>query len=374
MTDTLSTKTFDLKWFGTLNPKQILALVAAFAFALILTVFGFGASCMCFGMLIIAIVLCMLPRLMGVDNLKLMTVFGVVFALIVIVIGGAVTGPDTITSNDGNPSGNDYFTDIEYTYDENGVTVTATLLNDIGDNKVRFNYGTVSGVGFGLVYADYTHIDLTATGTSVTGYVELDPNSIYIGYLDLLTQDDGKVADNTGTFRTFLTGVYTGDISSVCWYGAAINTIYIMIMFFVVLFASSFMRSRMEKTREKMEQDGRLYPQGYGRCESCGTIVLPGEVNCRKCGAYIDRPEEMKPQKKDFFECSDCGAEVPANASECPKCGVKFDEDEFEVTHADGTTETTKEAFECSECGSLVPAAAAFCPKCGAKFDENEEN
>lgn len=373
MTDTLSTKAIDLKWFGKLTPKQILALVASFVFALILTVFGFGASCMCFGMLIIAIILFMLPRLMGVDNIKLMTVFGVVFALIVIVIGGAVTGPDTVTSNEGNPSGNDYFTDIVYEYDENKVTVSVTLLKDYEDNTVRFNYGTVSGVGFGLVYADYTFIDLITTGNTASGYVELDPSKVYIGYLELVTSD-GERIDGTGTYRTFLTGAFEGNISSICWYGAAINTMYIMIMYFVVLIGSSFMRSRMEKTREKMEQDGRLYPQGYGRCENCGTIVLPGEVNCRKCGAYIDRPEEMKPQKKDYFECSDCGSEVPSNASECPKCGAKFDEEEFEVTHADGTTEVTKEAFECSECGSLVPATASFCPKCGAKFDEDDNN
>jgi ribosomal protein L40E len=151
---------------------------------------------------------------------------------------------------------------------------------------------------------------------------------------------------------------------------------------------SNIMKGRMEKTREQMEKEGRLYPQGHGRCQKCGAVVLPGEVNCRKCGEYIDRPDEMKPDKKDFFECSECGAEVPADAKQCPKCGAAFDEEDEEIIEADTSVKTNAEPsprsepvqkdtssrapIVCPECGETSPAGAWFCPRCGRSFDEKK--
>ena len=332
MTDTPGVKAVDLKWFGTLTPKQILGLVAAFAFALILTIYGFGTSCMCFGMLIIAIILYMLPRLLGVENIKLLAVFGAVFMATAVLVGGFVTAPGFVENNQDPPGDNDYFTDVQYIYVNGGVEITATLTEDIGAHEVYFKYGEVRGVTFNDAYATFDkQVQLTATGTDVSGYVELDPSILVIGRLvKTETNDEGQevINDNTGSYAKFMVGAFEGNLTSLCLYGCLIGIIYIMIIYFMVVFLSAFMRSRMEKTREKMEKEGRLYPQGYGRCENCGTVVLPGEVNCRKCGAYIDRPEEMKPKKKDYFECSECGAEVPSTASFCTKCGAKFDDDE----------------------------------------------
>lgn len=376
MTETPGVKTVDLKWFGKLTPKQILVIVVAFIAALILTVFGFGSSCMCFGMLIIAIILYMLPRLMGVDNVKIMTVVGVVFTVSALLIGGLFTAPGFVEANQGNPSDNDHFSDITYEYVDGGMNITATRNSDVGVHEIYFSYGEVRGVGFMTINAVLDQkVQLTVTGNSVSGHVDLDPNTLFTGRLvETVTNGDEEIISNDSphSYTTFMTEAYDGDISGLCFYGCFIGVMYITIVFFMILIFSTFMRSRMEKTREKLEKEGRLYPQGYGRCDNCGTVVLPGEVNCRKCGAYIDRPEEMKPKKKDYFECSECGSEVPNDAVECPKCGVKFDEDEFEVVHADGTVEVTKDTFECSECGSEVPSTASFCPKCGAKFDEEE--
>ncbi len=52
---------------------------------------------------------------------------------------------------------------------------------------------------------------------------------------------------------------------------------------------------------------------------------------CRKCGAYIDVPDELRHKKDDYFQCSECGAEVPGDSTVCPKCGAKFDEDDETV-------------------------------------------
>ncbi|MDR1404690.1 MAG: zinc-ribbon domain-containing protein [Candidatus Methanoplasma sp.] len=376
MNDNAGAGTADLKRFGTLTPKQTLGILAAFAIALALTLFGFGASCYCFGMLIIAIILYMLPKMLGVNNLKLAILIGVAFLASATLIGGFIMAPGLVESNNGNPSDNDYFAGVEYTYSDSGVSITANMKEDIGPHIVYFKYGEVKGVGFGTVNAAFDkEVEMSVTGSSVSGSISLDRDTLYIGYLTVTKTDESGnevYSADSNTFWSFLTGAYGGSLTSVCLYGCLIGTLYIIIAYFMIMIFSNLMRSRMEKTREKMEKEGRLYPKGYGRCDKCGAMVLPGEINCRKCGSYIDRPDEMKPKKKDFFECSDCGAEVPTDATECPKCGAKFDEDEFEITHADGTTETTHETFECSECHAIVPAGATFCQKCGAKFDEEE--
>jgi len=156
------------------------------------------------------------------------------------------------------------------------------------------------------------------------------------------------------------------------WIGSAYAMAFFALIFFAITIGSWFFRGRMKKTRQKMEEQGRLYPQGYGRCTNCGAIVLPGEVECRKCGTYIDRPDEMKPKKVDYFRCTNCGAEVPALAEVCPKCGATFTDEETEIVHADGSV-TIEETFTCPDCGTAVPPGSEgfrICPKCGKRFQE----
>ncbi|MCL2032905.1 MAG: zinc-ribbon domain-containing protein [Methanomassiliicoccaceae archaeon] len=379
MNNAAGTKTMNLKWFGTLTLRQILGLIAAFVFALALTLVGFGYSCMCFGMLLIAVILYMLPRTFGVENIKLMTLVGVLFTAAAVLIGGFVTAPGLVDANQGDPPDNEYFIDVEYTYTAGGVEIEAVLLKDIGTGEVFFKYIAVTSIGLGMAVDIAATLDgdsmasahMDVAGSLVSGSVSLDSDRLYLGYLMVVETDasgEESTVENSATSARFLTGAYDGDLTPLCLLGCFVGTLYITIVFFLIMVFSNFMRVRVEKTRERMEKEGRLYPQGYGRCDECGAMVLPGEVNCRKCGAYIDRPDEMKPKKKDFFECSDCGAEVPMDAKTCPKCGAVFEEDEFEVVHSDGTVEITGETFACPECGAVSPATATFCVKCGAKF------
>jgi len=376
MSDTAGVKTFDLKWFGTLSQKQLLILLASFLIALVLTILGFGTSCYCLGMVVIAVILYMLPRFFGVENVKLMTMVGVLFAVCAILIGGLAMAPGVVAANEGNPPDNDYFSNVQFTYTDGGVNITADVTyTDFNPAvySVHFMYGEVRGITFNSINPAYGgDVELSVTDGHASGSISLDRNTLHAGYLTLMKDDGiGNLTEfGSSTRLTVLTGAFGGSLTELGIYGCFVVTLYIIIIFFLILVLSSFTRGRIEKTREKMEKEGRLYPPGYGRCEQCGAVVLPGEVNCRKCGAYIDRPEEMKPKKKDFFECSECGAEVPMDATHCPKCGAVFDEDEFEVVHADGTTETTKESFVCPECGAMVPGTASFCTKCGAKFNK----
>jgi RNA polymerase subunit RPABC4/transcription elongation factor Spt4 len=109
-----------------------------------------------------------------------------------------------------------------------------------------------------------------------------------------------------------------------------ITAVVIALPFMLLSVLVWWMRQNLERTRERLEKEGRLYPPGYGRCKRCGTLVLPGEAACRKCGEYIDVPEELRVKKVNYFECSECGREVPGDAGVCPYCGESFDDDEKE--------------------------------------------
>jgi len=365
-----------VKEFRSLSSKQILALIAALIIAMVLTIMGVSRSCTCFGMLIIAIVLYMLPHMMGVESMKIKTVLGVVFFVATLLVGGLFTAPGFVDAYDEEPPDNEYFSDISYTYDENNDLNIYAKVKGVGSNSVVLYYGEVQGIDFNYpntVLNRSLTLDLNAAGTEATGKIHLDSSKLFVGKLgitELNDKGDEVLNGKTETALTFFTGAFDGSITMLTLKGCFLTLINIILVFFMILLLSNIMRKRMEVTRERMESEGRLYPQGYGRCDKCNSLVLPNEVQCRKCGAYIDRPKDMRPNKKDFFECSECGAEVPNDAKVCPKCGVPFDEDEIEVVHADGTVEITNETFECSECGTEVPVTATFCPKCGAKFED----
>ena len=121
-------------------------------------------------------------------------------------------------------------------------------------------------------------------------------------------------------YKTFVDGFDIGE-------SFYITAIVITLPFTILSVLVWWMRNSLERTRARLEAEGRLYPPGYGRCKRCGTIVLPGEISCRRCGEYIDVPEEMRVKKVNFFECSECGREVPEDAGVCPFCGEAFDED-----------------------------------------------
>ena len=375
MNNTKGAKAIDLKWFGTLSMTQVLGLIAAFVVAFALTIYGFGYSCYCFGMLMIAVILYMLPRMLGVENIKIMTLVGILLMVSAVLIGGLFVTPKVVDNSQlAPPSDNEYFTDITFDYTPTGIDITATLDGGYTVDKVYFVYKEVLDITpLETIYGSENKTLLTMTSGSVTGSIPLDSNVLYAGKL-VATTDDGSGGETlikeSETDLALITELYDGDLTTLYIIYSFNTALYVVIFFFMIMFLSTFMRKRMEKTREKMEQEGRLYPQGYGRCDQCGAMVLPGEVNCRKCGAYIDRPDEMKPDKKHFFECSECGAEVSMDAKICPKCGSAFDEEETEVVRPDGTVEKVREVFECSECGSEVPANLSFCPKCGAKFDD----
>lgn len=350
-----------LKELKSLTPKQVIAIVVSIAAAVALEVFGFGTQC--WGFLIVAVVLYMGPHLTGVMSPKVKVVVGAAFLVVALPIGTFVYADAADQFTDDIDDDTKYIKDV--VFDESTGVLTATF-TDSGVAEVK--YGLVDSIAFGslMIQSDLAKDTFSMTGNTGTVTLNMDAGKLY--FVSILLD---RAGEDAGKSFVIDTGISDSDKTMLSFTGALYLVAYALVIFFFILITTTMMRRSAEKARKKMEAQGRLYPQGYGRCKNCGGMVLPGEVTCRKCGTYIDVPDEMRARKKDYFACESCGAEVPADAKVCPRCGVSFEDDvETEITHEDGTVDTSTETFECSECGAEVPANAKRCPKCGIEFEE----
>lgn len=351
------------KELGPITVGQAVAIVLAIVISIMLLCIN-GTATQPLMWLIIAIILYMFPHLFGATP-KTKAVYPLVFAVLAILIGGFAVGPAYVDENSSEHlTGNDLTVDLVPSGDD--LTVTASY-----DGSEPRTTGMV------LAYCEVNYISFSSERLSenvdgftlfplsdgIPGTVTLDASKLYflvVGFLD----GEGHLDTDTISHAT-LTGFQCKDDSGYTLLGAVAAVAFILLIVYLILILSTLLRRRLSSTRKKMEEEGRLYPQGYGRCNFCGAIVLPGQINCSKCGAYIDRPESMKPHKKDYFVCGNCGCEVSAGMTECPKCGTKFDGEENVVVHKDGTTDVSTESVFCRGCGRKIPSNSERCPYCG---------
>lgn len=359
--------------FKALSAKQWAGIAIALIVSLVLELY-FSTSC--FGFFIVAVILYMIPHLLGVSSVKIKAVVGVVFILLALPMLTFVFSGTLATAHEQlDGMENDYISDLEFN-PETGEASFSVTPYIVDGNEVE---------GWEIVFQSYALESLTVSlqGDRSTLFEErFDPKTLTLGEDGLYHVTTSAISIDTN--KAYVMGAYivTNETTAVenlnilidnnanpttlGLVGAAYTVLYAAVIYFIITLLSAVMRRGADKSRQKMEAQGRLYPQGYGRCKQCGAMVLPGEINCRKCGAYIDVPDELRVKKKDFFQCSECGAEVPSDAKVCPKCGAKFDEaDENVVVHQDGTEDVSTENVTCPECGSVVPANADWCPKCG---------
>ena len=313
------------------------------------------------GMVIIAALAFIIVKWFNGQTLKRMVVYGVVFFLGVTAIGAfAVSAPliDGNTSFDGYDS--EGFSDVTITYADDttisSISVKYTGTLESGQSVV-FHMGRLSYIcykGYGI----YTKSDadsnagkdivLTDSGSGIytSGHVsvKMDNNTIYGYYFKVMNGDDTNRTSGPVFHKV---NVSAADEYKFAMIWNAYYAVMILGLYLIIVFFSYRARKKLNTVRDQMESEGRLYPKGYGKCKQCGTVVLPGETNCRKCGAAIDVPEEYQKKQVDYFECSECGAHIPADSVFCPKCGAKFDEeDETVVVKKDEVREPEGERKE----------------------------
>ena len=366
--------TLNKKMWGDMSTGHFIGMVIGCAFALLIMCF-LGSTIIGW---ILAAAICYLIAHLFHNSHKQKAILGAVTCILIVVIGGAEMAPAAMENykDSADRVDTDYFKDVTLAYDEatGSLTVTTTITGDLEGYTPAIGYANVTMIVYGGVYTDAVvgSMDFYDIHTGSYTFADWDISKLHYLILALASDEDGKLKAEKGTVGFTDAAITDDDGSHIGWVGSIYAMGFFALIFFAITLGSWFFRGRMKKTRQKMEEQGRLYPQGYGRCTNCGAIVLPGEVECRKCGTYIDRPDEMKPKKVDYFRCTNCGAEVPAMAEVCPKCGATFTEEETEVVHADGSV-TVEETFTCPDCGTAVPPGTEgyrICPKCGKRFQD----
>lgn len=356
--------------------RQILGLGLGFLISLWLLLSGYYLYMSCMWLIVLPAILYLLPHFLGVKNFKVMLANGFIFTIVALLAGGLYATPAFVEHNDGTDAGGD-FTDITFTFTGGVYTLSATYDGELdpADIVPKARVATVDMIGYSTTYevqGSDTIVDGVFTfGNDVSYTFNVDER---VHWMHLYMEDSPDEAiSGSGTSKFFLTDSASDKtLSDSMWLGTAYLLSLVMILYFMITVFSYAIRSSAQKARDKMIEQGRLYPEGYGRCAECDAIVLPGEISCRKCGAYIDVPDDIRVKKKDFFSCSECGAEVSEDATECPRCKSVFEDVEIEVEREDGTIETTDSTFGCPDCGAEIPIISEMCPSCGKLFKKKE--
>ena len=329
-------KTGFQKFKGT---KATIAIGAVLAIAVGVLMFYLNLFNACCGMgfILIGILMFVVLNIFGVDSTKLLVAVGILFFVIATAFGGLYVSKEFIDSNSNVGSyDSNGFSGVEITYLPSGdlsVSVKYTGDRTIDTSSVICNYGEMSFVCY-KTYNNYSGDDykhsMTLTGDVYTCTFKASDTKIGVFSFEAKSGDDNIVSID-GFYKGSINdnGLFS-DYNLFTLQGNAYYTLIVTLMFMLVIFFTKWSKKNLEKNMAKLEAEGRLYPQGYGRCKECNSIVLPGETCCRKCGAVVELPEKYinSLEEIDYFECSDCGAKVPSDANVCPNCGAKFDEEE----------------------------------------------
>ena len=289
----------------------------------------------------VGIILYVIPRLFHVKDYKAMAVLGVIFLVVTSLVGGlAFSAPAMMdqTTDDIDENG---FSDVIIEETTDGRYSVSVKYVGSGDD-IQLHYGPVGSTCFNDIRSLNSH--LVPTEVEKSSGMKYESGNTYV--LKDAEPDieipEGKpwyvyftAGDDTSERGMVTVNITESQVSSFALATNFSSALIPLVAFYIILLVMFLFNRKMEKVRAEMEEEGRLYPQGMGRCKECGMVILPGETVCRKCGAVIDVPEEYRrkpaePQAQTHFECSECGATVPADSKVCPKCGATFDDDDDE--------------------------------------------
>lgn len=318
----------------------ILGIILAFVIAYLMLVYV--SPYLCFGILLVAVIIFFIPYYFGLKNFKWLAVWGIVFVLLM-PIPYAATQVNTA-----------------YEYDDRGLTASSTdktLVNGVvspftdSENGV-YVYTVEADPKYGevalLLLNRYDETSYTAYPMKNTGEVTEDGKEIWTLSMDNLETGyyqyafEGLYKNDEGGAVKVQTGGLIGPIndtkdglylqmvkSSLISMALYVGLLYFLLMF--MMYTNRKNREMFEQQRAKQSrpQEG---PDGTFHCPKCNSEVIKGQKFCPQCGeSFAVDPREVqmpsapfKGADDDFF-CTECGTKVDENATVCPGCGKKFE-------------------------------------------------
>ncbi len=295
----------------------------------------------CFGPLLIAVAAYMIPRLFGMRDVKRLLIWGFLLLFLLSAVGMVIS--QDYMEND----------DTRFVSSPEGGLVDANvspyLPGSVGPYTFEVTVTLTQGVDFEGIFLDLWKMDSIYLGYPMTGAAPTQHpmHDSGGGVWSVVLDSEHIEADNNYYFRVQaiadgdvvkeMTEVSVhpalrGDDPSFYFFG---NLYYLSLNvglpFFLLTFFSWWIRRNMDRTIERMREEGRIPPMET-ECEQCGFMNPTALKSCRQCGGpmpgletVIAPPVEPK-EPEATYVCSECGADVGEEDEFCPKCGESFED------------------------------------------------
>ena len=239
------------------TPAQILGIVLALATVTGMMAAGIYRVFCLFSM--VGIVLFIIPKIFGVKDVKVLTVMGIVFLIFSSLLGAFAFTVPTLEDNDESDMTGDFsnLTIVEQADGTYTVTVSYTGTQTGTMKMYTPQIGTTSYKVVSIGRVD--PVDMSGSGTTYTyAGLSLPSGELHAIYFEIGPEDSVESSDTVN----ITANISHSDIvkHAVKWnfYATGLT----VMVFFLVLILTSWMRRSLEKTRARMEAEGRLYPQG----------------------------------------------------------------------------------------------------------------
>ncbi len=279
---------------------------------------------LCFGYLLVALLMYGVPNYFGLKGLKSMLILGMTTLIVLTLVMTTQyffllqEDPGDVSSADGllvNGNADPYRADYNST-----VRFSVTMVGATNESQVFLNYRNL--------WKENELINETTVHSGEYFYFDVIVTEGFYEYQ--FSTDNGTAWVFTSAGAGPLVETDSDLFVRLLPNSALFTFINVGMIYFI--FALVFDWARKARIRIKDEIENREVPLSAGM-----------------------------PQEK--FVCDQCGGEVPGEAKECPHCGEPFDEEE-------GIPTASAQQFICSECGADVSGEAKECPHCGERFED----
>lgn len=318
----------------------ILGIILAFVIAYLMLVYV--SPHICFGILLVAVIIFFIPYYFGLKNFKWLAVWGIVFVLLMPIPYAAAQ------------------VDIAYEYDDKGHTASATdgtLVNGIvvpytdSENGV-YVYTVEADPKYSIVSLKlanvYTDNEYSGHLMNKTGELTEDGKEIWTLSLDdlktgyyayyfegaYINEEEKEEKVHTGALNGPITDTKDGLYLQMLKSSLISMALYVGLLYFLLMFMMYTNRRNREMFEQQRAKQSRPQegPDGTFHCPKCNSEVIKGQKFCPQCGENfaVDPREVQMPSAPfkgadDDYFCTECGTKVDENATVCPGCGKKFE-------------------------------------------------